>query len=149
MLTGKEDLLFVCFENLIFKIPFIVCLDHQTNSIIIAIRGSASIHDFVTDLSLHEDVISLDVHSDNTIEGDEIKVRAHKGMLLVAKDILTKLYDLQILDKSFGDYPSYDLVITGHSLGGGGWSITNIIIKAKILKKYQMLRYLTTWMCFR
>uniref|UniRef100_A0A0N5BB99 sn-1-specific diacylglycerol lipase n=1 Tax=Strongyloides papillosus TaxID=174720 RepID=A0A0N5BB99_STREA len=133
MLTGikKEDLLFVSFENLIFKIPFIVCLDHQTNSIIIAVRGSASIHDFVTDLSLHEDVISLDVHSDNTIEGDEIKVRAHKGMLLVAKDILTKLDDSQILDKSFSDYPSYDLVITGHSLGGGVGALLTLLLKQK------------------
>ncbi|CEF63898.1 Sn1-specific diacylglycerol lipase beta [Strongyloides ratti] len=132
-LTGirREDLLFVSFENMVFQIPFIVCLDHQTNSIVIAIRGSASIHDFVTDLSLHEDVIMLDVDSDKTIEGDEMKVKAHKGMLLVAKNILTKLDNSQILDKTFFDYPSYDLVITGHSLGGGVGALLTLLLKQK------------------
>uniref|UniRef100_A0A0K0E1S5 sn-1-specific diacylglycerol lipase n=1 Tax=Strongyloides stercoralis TaxID=6248 RepID=A0A0K0E1S5_STRER len=131
---SREDLLFVSFENMIFQIPFIVCLDHQTNSIVIAIRGSASIHDFVTDLSVHEDVISLDVDPDKTIEGDEVKVRAHKGMLLVAKNILTKLDNSQILTKSFSDYPSYDLVITGHSLGGGVGALLTLLLKQKYTK---------------
>uniref|UniRef100_A0A0N4Z6I7 sn-1-specific diacylglycerol lipase n=1 Tax=Parastrongyloides trichosuri TaxID=131310 RepID=A0A0N4Z6I7_PARTI len=133
MLTGiqKEDLLLVSPENTFFEIPFIVCLDHSTNSIVITIRGSASIHDFVTDLSLREHIVSIDVDPDITVKGDEIKVKTHEGMIIAAKTILTKINNSGILEKAFTDYPSYDLIITGHSLGGGVGSLITLLLKQK------------------
>lgn len=38
--------------------------DHETKSIVIAIRGSASLLDLVTDLSLSDDIFSVDVDDD-------------------------------------------------------------------------------------
>ena len=45
------DLLYASFENNVFQTPFFVALDHAERSIIVAIRGTMSLRDAITDLS--------------------------------------------------------------------------------------------------
>jgi len=44
------DLLYTSFRNNVFQTPFFVAIDHSTNSIVIAIRGTMSLRDAITDL---------------------------------------------------------------------------------------------------
>lgn len=47
----SKDILFASFVNHIFELPFFVTVDHETSSIVIAIRGSLSMRDIFTDLT--------------------------------------------------------------------------------------------------
>lgn len=47
----SKDILFASFVNHIFELPFFVTADHETSSIVIAIRGSLSMRDVFTDLT--------------------------------------------------------------------------------------------------
>lgn len=46
----NRDLLYISFRNNVFQTPFFVAIDHSTSSIVIAIRGTMSLRDAVTDL---------------------------------------------------------------------------------------------------
>ena len=45
----EDDIVYISYKNKAFVTPFVVCLDRTYNKIVISIRGSASIADFVTD----------------------------------------------------------------------------------------------------
>ncbi|XP_050533463.1 diacylglycerol lipase-beta [Daktulosphaira vitifoliae] len=107
----SKDILYASFVNHIFELPFFVALDHETSSIVISIRGSLSMRDVFTDLTAV--VEKLDV------EGVPPDSYAHKGMLHSAKYIKSELEDHNIIEKALINFPEYNLVITGHSLGAG------------------------------
>lgn len=70
--------------------------DHLTKSIVIAIRGSASLSDLVTDFSLNEEIFSIDVDKDSVLREDksldtEGEVHVHRGMLKAARYVYDKL----------------------------------------------------------
>ncbi|XP_022693646.1 sn1-specific diacylglycerol lipase beta-like isoform X1 [Varroa jacobsoni] len=106
-----KDLLIVSFKNSLYKIPFFVCYDHEKQSVVVVIRGTLSVNDVLTDFT-----------------GDSTQIDAlgvprgslcHKGFLKCARYILNKLSENQVLEAAFKMHPSYRLVLTGHSLGGG------------------------------
>ena len=88
--------------------PYFVAVDHQTTSIVIAIRGTLSGHDALTDLAAVIDPIS--------VEGLPIGWTAHRGMLQSAHFVLRQLNQSNILSQAFAQYPNYHLVITGMNL---------------------------------
>jgi len=45
------DLLYASFENNVFQTPFFIALDHGERFIVVAIRGTMSLRDAITDLS--------------------------------------------------------------------------------------------------
>lgn len=45
------DLLYASFENNVFQTPFFIGLDHGERCIVVAIRGTMSLRDAITDLS--------------------------------------------------------------------------------------------------
>ncbi|KAG8222887.1 hypothetical protein J437_LFUL003532, partial [Ladona fulva] len=45
----KEDILYVSFQNGYYQAPFVILLDHETKSLVIAVRGSLTIRDIFTD----------------------------------------------------------------------------------------------------
>uniref|UniRef100_A0A8C4QIP8 Diacylglycerol lipase-beta n=1 Tax=Eptatretus burgeri TaxID=7764 RepID=A0A8C4QIP8_EPTBU len=111
--TGLQprDLLFVSFQNAIYQIPFFVALDHRKKSLIVAIRGTLSLRDLLTDLSAECEKLQVE-----NVEGD---CYAHKGMVQAAGYIFHKLVKEGILNDAFQIAADYNLVITGHSLGAG------------------------------
>lgn len=93
---NKLDLYMVSFRNRLYQVPFVVMTDHLTKSIVIAIRGSASLSDLVTDFSLNEEIFSIDVNKDSVLREDksldtEGEVHVHRGMLKAARYVYDKL----------------------------------------------------------
>lgn len=130
----EEDIYYISFRNKLYQTPFVVLADHSTQSIVITIRGSASILDFVTDLTLNEDVFSVDVDTDPILSQDheldsEGDVRVHRGMLKSAHFVYNTLKKNSILEELEILHPAYKLVVCGHSLGGGVASLLTLLLK--------------------
>lgn len=116
------------------QVPFVVLTDRRTGSIVVTIRGSASVLDLVTDLSLSEDVFSVDVDSDPILREDqqlesEGQVRVHRGMLHSARYVYNTLRTQHVLEDLSEAHPDYELVICGHSLGAGVASLLTLLLK--------------------
>lgn len=56
----SKDIVYASFVNHIFEVPFFVTADHETNNIVVTIRGSISIRDIITDLTA--DIEKLDAY---------------------------------------------------------------------------------------
>ncbi|KAM9261646.1 diacylglycerol lipase-beta isoform 2-T4 [Cariama cristata] len=63
-ITGLQyrDFIHISFHNKIYEIPFFVALDHKKEAIVVAVRGTLSFEDILTDLSADcEDLTLADV----------------------------------------------------------------------------------------
>lgn len=130
----KADIFYVSFRNKLFQTPFVVLTDHSTQSIVITIRGSASILDFVTDLSLNEDLFSMDIDLDPILCDDheldsDGAVRVHRGMLKSAHFVYNTLKKNRVLEDLHNLNPNYQLIVCGHSLGAGVASLLTLLLK--------------------
>ncbi|TMW61082.1 hypothetical protein Poli38472_014543 [Pythium oligandrum] len=85
----------------VFSPKFILVLDHETQEIVLVVRGTASILDFCTDLCLMNEPFQ---------DG-----QGHRGMVHTAQWLVQNVRpDLERLTQ---EHPEYALTITGHSLG--------------------------------
>nr|XP_020442973.1 sn1-specific diacylglycerol lipase beta [Monopterus albus] len=122
--TGLQyrDFIHVSFHNEIYEIPFFVALDHKREAIVVAVRGTLSLRDVLTDLSAECENLP--------IEGVSGPCYAHKGIYQAAGYIYKKLVNDGILNQAFSIAPEYKLVITGHSLGAGTASLLAILLRS-------------------
>ncbi|KAM9305954.1 diacylglycerol lipase-beta [Gastrophryne carolinensis] len=122
--TGLQyrDFIHISFHNRIYEIPFFVALDHKTEAILVAVRGTLSLEDVLTDLSADCE----NLHTEG-VEGDCF---SHKGICQAAAYIYQKLITDGILNQAFTFAPEYKLVIVGHSLGAGAASILAIMLRS-------------------
>uniref|UniRef100_A0A8C0FDG8 Diacylglycerol lipase-beta n=1 Tax=Bubo bubo TaxID=30461 RepID=A0A8C0FDG8_BUBBB len=122
-ITGLQyrDFIHISFHNKIYEIPFFVALDHKKEAIVVAVRGTLSFEDILTDLSADcEDLTLEDVLENGFV---------HKGITQAANYIYRKLINDGILNQAFTIAPEYKLVVVGHSLGGGTASILAIMLR--------------------
>lgn len=121
--TGLQyrDFIHVSFHNQIYEIPFYVALDHKREAILVAVRGTLSLKDVLTDLSAECE--------DLPIEGVSGACYAHKGICQAASYIYKKLINDGILNQAFSIAPEYKLVITGHSLGAGAAAVLAVLLR--------------------
>ncbi|XP_041362272.1 diacylglycerol lipase-beta-like isoform X2 [Gigantopelta aegis] len=122
-ITGlqQQDLVYVCFHNKCKEIPFFVAIDRRYNSVVIAIRGTLSLEDALTDLSAES--VSVDI-------AGVPDAYAHAGMMDCARYIKSQLDNLDLLGKAFGSLQEGSrLVITGHSLGAGTAALLAVLLK--------------------
>lgn len=121
--TGLQyrDFIYVSFHNQIYEIPFFVALDHKREAVLVAVRGTLSLKDVLTDLSAECENLP--------IEGVSGACYAHKGICQAAGYIYKKLVNDGILNQAFSIAPEYKLVITGHSLGAGTASLLAILLR--------------------
>ncbi|TKR77020.1 hypothetical protein L596_018070 [Steinernema carpocapsae] len=132
--VDQTDLFFVSFRNALYKVPFVVLVDHATKSIVVTIRGSLSLMDLVTDLSLSDELFTVDVDTDPVLRNDreldsEGQVRVHRGMLNGARYVYEVLKENNVIEDLYILNPGYNLVICGHSLGGGVASLLTLLLK--------------------
>ncbi|XP_017271738.1 diacylglycerol lipase-beta [Kryptolebias marmoratus] len=122
--TGLQyrDFIYVSFHNQIYEIPFFVALDHQNEAVVVAVRGTLSLKDALTDLSAECENLP--------VEGVTGACFAHKGMCQTANYIYKKLVNDGILTQAFSDAPEYKLVITGHSLGAGTAALLAVLLRS-------------------
>ncbi|XP_014245187.1 sn1-specific diacylglycerol lipase beta-like [Cimex lectularius] len=118
---SDKEILYASFKNYIFEPQFIVIADHKTSSIVIAIRGTLSMRDVFTDLTVVPE----------KLEGKGIPPGslAHKGMLMCATMLKKQLDENHILDKAFQTFQNYGLILTGHSLGAGTAIILGFLLR--------------------
>ncbi|XP_015903943.1 diacylglycerol lipase-beta [Parasteatoda tepidariorum] len=119
---SDSDIVYASFENNIYEPAFYVALDHQKKSIIIAIRGTGSFSDIITDI----DAEPLCLPSE-----DRPFVKCHRGALRSAVYIQKKIDDTNVLVVTINENPSYTLVVTGHSLGGSTAAVLGFLLKPK------------------
>uniref|UniRef100_A0A665VGI6 Diacylglycerol lipase-beta n=1 Tax=Echeneis naucrates TaxID=173247 RepID=A0A665VGI6_ECHNA len=121
--TGLQyrDFIYVSFHNQIYEIPFFVALDHKREAVLVAVRGTLSLKDVLTDLSAECE--------DLPVDGVSGASYGHKGISQAAGYIYKKLVNDGILNQAFSVAPEYKLVITGHSLGAGTASILAILLR--------------------
>ncbi|NXL24213.1 DGLB lipase, partial [Setophaga kirtlandii] len=122
-ITGLQyrDFIHISFHNKIYEIPFFVALDHKKEAIVVAVRGTLSFEDILTDLSADCEDLTLEEVLENGF--------VHKGITQAASYIYGKLINDGILNQAFTIAPEYKLVIVGHSLGGGTASILAIMLR--------------------
>lgn len=121
--TGLQyrDFIHVSFHNQIYEIPFFVALDHKREAVLVAVRGTLSLKDVLTDLSAECENLPT--------EGVSGACYAHKGISQAAGYIYKRLVNDGILNQAFSIAPEYKLVITGHSLGAGAASLLAILLR--------------------
>uniref|UniRef100_A0A3B5KZK0 Diacylglycerol lipase-beta n=1 Tax=Xiphophorus couchianus TaxID=32473 RepID=A0A3B5KZK0_9TELE len=121
--TGLQyrDFIYVSFHNQIYEIPFFVALDHKREAVLVAVRGTLSLKDVLTDLSAECENLP--------VEGVSGACYAHKGMCQAAGYIYKKLVNDGILNQAFSVVPEYKLVVTGHSLGAGTAALLAILLR--------------------
>ncbi|XP_048026773.1 diacylglycerol lipase-beta [Megalobrama amblycephala] len=122
--TGLQyrDFIHISFHNQIYEIPFFVALDHKREAVLVAVRGTLSLKDVLTDLSAECENLS--------VEGVSGTCYAHKGISQAANYIYKKLVNDGILSQAFNIAPEYKLVITGHSLGAGTASLLAVLLRS-------------------
>ena len=116
------DIIYASFESDVYKVPYTICLDHETKSVVIGFRGTLSLGDVVTDLTSSVDPMELTGFSDFLF---------HKGILKTVNSILKKLNKEDILEQAFSKVTGYKLVIVGHSLGAGCACIMSILLRER------------------
>jgi hypothetical protein len=111
-----KNLIYFSEKNDIYRSPYFVAVDPIWKCVVIAIRGTYSAADFMVDLKCDTAIFEIPELPSDLIH------YTHHGILETAKTILKDLKEFKILDKLLKDPISactnYDLVLTGHSLGG-------------------------------
>lgn len=130
------DLAYASFETGIKACPYVIAVDKEKRSVVVAIKGTFSLESLVTDLNVRPELMSLyasicDVFGESSMENEY----CHSGMLHCAVYLYKELERHKILDRLLlGDnakLPGYSLVITGHSLGAGCAAVLSIMYRNK------------------
>ena len=100
--------------NDLYQSPFLVSVDHDWNTIVIAIRGTYSASDILVDLNLETEMLDPDLKSPETY-------KVHAGFYKSARNIVKDILQTQVLEKTLKGESvresSYHIVVCGHSLG--------------------------------
>lgn len=127
------EIIYVSYKVNVNIVPFLVVADHSKQTIVVAIRGSMSLSDMVTDLNGQTEKLPFEDCPDDWI--------SHRGITKAALYVKSKLFQEYILEHAFNcrlDLGSqeYNLVLCGHSLGAGAAAILGILLR----KQYPTLK---------
>lgn len=122
--TGLQyrDFIHISFHDKVYELPFIVALDHRKEAIVVAVRGTMSLQDVLTDLSAESETLELDIELQDCV--------AHKGISQAARYIYRRLINDGILSQALSVAPEYRLVLVGHSLGAGAAALLAIMLRS-------------------
>jgi sn1-specific diacylglycerol lipase len=128
----EEDIEYAQFGVSVERNPYCITVDHVWKSVVLTIRGTLSLEDAVTDLSIRP--ASLSEWGERCSFNGEGEY-CHEGMLVSAEWVLRDLEKHGVLDKLLlADncrYPGYRLYVAGHSLGAGCAAILALMLKPK------------------
>mmetsp|Transcript_20169 Transcript_20169/g.46254 ORF Transcript_20169/g.46254 Transcript_20169/m.46254 type:complete len:995 (-) Transcript_20169:24-3008(-) len=117
------------FENGITQTPYSILVDEMQRSIVITIRGTNSLEDWVIDLQY----VPLPLEQIGASCGfDGTNHHCHKGVLTRAKWLYNDIRKKEVLKKIYSqdsEYKDFDLVVVGHSLGGGCAQVLSLMLR--------------------
>ena len=119
----EDDIIYFSLENGICQVPFYVVFDRERRAVVVAIRGTLSMSDVVTDLFSYAEPILISSSTEGKAHF------AHKGMLQTAMWVKERLYVERILERAFSLEPDYNFILTGVSLGGGCAALLSLLLK--------------------
>jgi len=91
-----------------------VSIDDESKAVVLTCRGTLGLSDILVDLTCEYEPIDVDGGDPNA------SYLAHSGMLHSALRLRRESSTVhEVIKQALIDYPSYGLIITGHSLGGG------------------------------
>jgi len=136
---SKVELHYAHFDNDVDQAVYAIMVDHVWKSVVLCIRGSLSLEDYVINLQVSAE--SLDATgAEYGFDGEG--EYCHRGYLARAKWLCNDLkrhgiLDI-LLDEDIGRYKDYTLRVSGHSLGAG----TAAPVALMLRNKYPNLRCL-------
>jgi len=125
-----SDLVYAQFRNGLSLVPYCILLDHQSQAVIVAARGSLSLDDLVTDVNLEPESIQ-DLGQVHGFEANDQQF-CHAGVVASARNVYSDLERHGLLERLLrNDYPNYHLRLVGHSLGAGVATLLGYMLKAQ------------------
>jgi len=106
---NKDDIVKASWSSSLYSPAYVIALDHNTQNIVISVRGTMSVQDVITDI--------------NNLNVDFTGGRVHGGINRAAKNVYNDI--VEQLKMLMGDerYKSYGFRFVGHSLGAAVVSI--------------------------
>ncbi|CAG8604970.1 8324_t:CDS:2 [Acaulospora morrowiae] len=110
-----------------YQPTYFLIRDHTTQSIILALRGTMSVHDLIVDLTCEYEDFQL---PEDIQRGDDTIHQVHKGMFKVAKSMATPGQSgvFEALKREMEANKDYGLILVGHSLGAGVASLLALLL---------------------
>lgn len=106
-----------------------MAFDDDSESIIIAIRGTLSPEDVIVDM-LAEGKRPLSDELPSDVPAEQIPdFYVHMGILYTARNLRDIILRLQLVEKARVRRPCYPLVVCGHSLGAGVASVLAFLLR--------------------
>eukprot|EP00210_Caulerpa_lentillifera_P008329 g7945.t1 len=145
-------------------LPYFVALDEQDKALVVAVRGTLSWVDIVTDFHIHPETLNEEEQNRVLVLLEEIygvgqkqveteeQLSVHSGMLRSARALISSLQNAGLLqfleegkldqlastnrgDNGVCDLSDWKFVMTGHSLGAGVVSLATLLLKSKYAHK--------------
>ena len=147
-----QDVIYVSWKNNMKEYsPYALMVDHNTKQVVIAVRGTLSMSDCMTDV-LATEMLLTDIGNEWQFDGND--EYGHAGIfgkgIVMTRHILKMGYLHRLLhlnDEEINVIPppkassdwvvnlpnctNYELLITGHSLGAGIATVVSLLLKAK------------------
>eukprot|EP00871_Galdieria_phlegrea_P001450 jgi/Galph1/2305/GphlegSOOS_G967.1 len=123
----SKDLISSKFKATTYFPAYYMCYDHFASTIVVAVRGTLSIADALTDLDGR--TLPLVIHWN-----EEPQEGFVHGGILRASENLADIIELH-LKEACQKYPSYRIVVTGHSLGAGCAIVLSILLRERMVNE--------------
>ncbi|KAG9224978.1 hypothetical protein CCMSSC00406_0001871 [Pleurotus cornucopiae] len=112
------------FTNPVTDVQGYVARDNEKKELVVALRGSLSLTDFLMDGQL---VLVPFISPGIKTTPDDIRV--HSGFLTCWNSVAYEV--IEIIKHELGSYPDFSITVTGHSLGGALSDLAAVTLKAK------------------
>lgn len=135
-IENEADLVYVQFKSSFNENPYCILLDHETEAVVVAVRGTFSLEDCVTDVLIEPE--SMEHLGDEFGFAELARGQyVHGGVLACARNVYRDLKRHGSLDFLLGTkYPHYQLRLVGHSLGAA----TSTLLGFMFRQTYPTLR---------
>ena len=124
---SRKEVLDYSAGDEVYQPAFYILSPHDDDVIIIAIRGTMSISDCITDLLCHGSPVQTSLTGTHSHTSS---MQAHHGMLESAKYILDRIKSKGLMERFVhsSDLGHKRIVVLGHSLGAGVATILSILL---------------------
>lgn len=124
----SDDLIYLNCHNDVFESPYAIVRDPSRKEIVLSIRGTLSVTDLLTDGFAKQALLPADY----TEPGAPHAVYTHEGILRTAMALFQHLQQGS-RRRVFWDFctanPEWQIVVCGHSLGGGIAAILTLLLR--------------------